>query len=139
MEAVSNIEPNTVVPNSKDQNQPSTSGISPFKMAEGNLSEDCEKFVLFKTILNARRHHKWMPQSILNTVIARRRLLLQVFSFILLLVSFYASQHQVPVLRLCQCFQRNLGWWNTVWNTCSEKQFKQTLRVSRGTFQFILN
>ena len=26
-----------------------------------------------------------------------------------------------------------------VWNTYSEKRFKQTLRVSRGTFQFILN
>ena len=54
-------------------------------MAEGNLSKDREKFALFKTILNARRHRKWTQQSILiiNTVIARRRLLLQVFSFIL--------------------------------------------------------
>ena len=59
--------------------------ISPIKMAEGNLSKDREKFALFKTILNARRHRKWTQQSILiiNTVIARRRLLLQVFSFIL--------------------------------------------------------
>ena len=80
-----------------------------------------------------------MQQSILNTVIARRRLLLQVSSFILLLVSFHESQQQAAVLRSCRRFQRNLGWWNTVWNTYSEKRFKQTLRVSRGTFQFILN
>ena len=108
-------------------------------MAEGNLSEDRENFGLFKTILNARRQRRRMQQSILNTVIARRRLLLQVSSFILLLVSFNESQQQVAVLRSCRCFQRNLGWWNTVWNTYSEKRFKKTLRVSRGTFQFILN
>ena len=68
-----------------------------------------------------------MQQSLLNT--ARRRLLLQVSSFILLLVSFNESQR----------FQRKLGWWNTVCNTNSEKRFKKTLCVSRGTFQFILN
>ena len=137
--ADSSVEPNTVAPNSKDKNNHPFSGISPFKMAEVNLRKDREKFVLFKTILNARRHRKWMQQSILNTVIARRRLLLQVSSFILLLVSFNESQQQVPVLRSCRRFQRNLGWWNSVWNTYSEKRFKQTLRVSRGTFQFILN
>ena len=131
---VSNVEPNTVAPNSKDKTNHPSSGISPFKMAEGNLSEDREKFVLFKTILNARRHCKWMQQW-MNTVIARRRLLLQVSSFILLLLSFHKSQQQAAVLRLYSRFQRNLGWWNTY----SEKRFKQTLRVSRGTFQFILN
>ena len=67
-------------------------------MAEGNLSDDREKFVLFKTILNARRHRKWMQESILSTIIARRRLLLQVPSFILLLVSFHESQQQAAVL-----------------------------------------
>ena len=63
---------------------------------------------------------------------------MKVSSFILLLVSFNESQ-QITVLRLCRRFQRNLGWWNTVWDTYSEKRFKQTLRVSRGTFQFLLN
>ena len=95
--ADSSVEPNTVAPNSKDKNNHPFSGISPFKMAEVNLRKDREKFVLFKTILNARRHRKWMQQSILNTFIARRRLLLQVSSFILLLVSFNESQQQVPV------------------------------------------
>ena len=77
--AVSNDEPNTVAPNSKDKTNHPSSGISPFKMAESNLSKDREKFASFKKILNARRHRKWTRQSILilNTVIARRRLLLQ--------------------------------------------------------------
>ena len=138
--AVSNVEPNTVAPNSKEKTNHPSSGKSPFKIAEGNLSEDREKFALFKTILNARRHRKWMQQSILNTVIARKRLLLPfVSSVILFLVSFRESQLQAAVLLSCLRFQRNLCWWNTVWNTYSEKRFKQTLRVSRGTFQFILN
>ena len=56
-------------------------------MAEGNLRDDDKKFGLVKTILNARRQCRWMQQHMLNTVIVRKRLLLKVFSFILLLVS----------------------------------------------------
>ena len=106
--AVSNVEPNAVAPNSKDKTNHPSSGIAPSKMAEGNLNEEREKFVLFKTILNARRQRRRMQQSILNTVIARRGLLLKVFSFILLLVSLDESQ-QVTVLRSCPRFQRNPG------------------------------
>ena len=106
--AVSNVEPNAVAPNSKDKTNHPSSGITPSKMAEGNLNEEREKFGLFKTILNARRQRRRMQQSILNTVIARRGLLLKVFSFILLLVSLDESQ-QVTVLRSCRRFQRNLG------------------------------
>ncbi|KAK2555831.1 hypothetical protein P5673_022472 [Acropora cervicornis] len=94
--ADSSVVPNTIAPNSLDQTNHPSSGISPFKMAKGDLSKDPEKFVLFKTISNARRHRKWLQQSILNTVIARRRLLVQVSSFIFLLVYFNGSQQQFP-------------------------------------------
>ena len=70
--AVSNVEPNAVAPNSKDKTNHPSSGIASSKMAEGNLNEDREKFGLFKTIFNARRQRRWMQQSILNVVIARR-------------------------------------------------------------------
>ena len=53
--AVSNVEPNTVAPNSKDKTNHPSSSITPSKMAEGNRSEEREKFGLFKTILNTRR------------------------------------------------------------------------------------
>ena len=132
--AVSKVEPTTVAPNSKDKTNHPSSGISPFKIAERNLSEDRETFVLFKTILNARRHRKWMQQSILNTVIARRRLLLQVSLFILLLVSFHESQQQAAVLRSCLRFQRNLCWWNTVWNTYSENDLNKLYVFQGGPF-----
>ena len=51
-------------------------------------------FSHLKTIRNAKRHRKSIQQSILNTVIAGRRLLLQVPLIILLVVSFNESQEQ---------------------------------------------
>ena len=40
--------------------------------------------------------------------------------------------------RSCRRYQRNQGWWELVWNSYSEKRFTKTFRISRGTFQFIL-
>ena len=42
--AVSKVEPNTVAPNSKDKTNHPSSSITPSKMAEGNRSEEREKF-----------------------------------------------------------------------------------------------
>ena len=132
---VSNVKLNVIMPNSNNKTNCSSSGIAPSKMAE--RMEDQKKFALLKTILDARRQQQMMQQSILNNVIARRSIL-KMFSFIFLLLSFKESQ-QVPVLRSCRRLPRNLGWWNTVWNSYSERRFKQTFRVSSETFQFILN
>ena len=87
--AVSNVEPNTVAPNAKDKTvrKPSIhpAVYSHSKWQRETLAKIARSLLLFKTILNARRHSKWTQQSILiiNTVTARRRLLLQVFLFIL--------------------------------------------------------
>ena len=35
--------------------------------------------------------------------------------------------------------ERNTGWWNMVWNTYSPDRFKKTFRVSRETFEYLLN
>ena len=43
-----------------------------------------------------------------------------------------------PRHRSCRRFNRNTGWWSTVWHTYSDSRFKKTLRVSRKTFQHIL-
>ena len=40
--------------------------------------------------------------------------------------------------RSCRRHIRNSGWWDTVWNTYSDKRFKKTFRVTRATFLFIL-
>ena len=31
-----------------------------------------------------------------------------------------------------------MGWFNLVWSTYSDERFKKTFRISRATFQFIL-
>ena len=41
-------------------------------------------------------------------------------------------------LRSCRRLARNSGWWEKVWSTYTDLRFKKLLRVSRGTFQFIL-
>ena len=35
--------------------------------------------------------------------------------------------------------EKNSGWWDEVWNNYSDKRFKQTFRISRATFCFILS
>ena len=40
--------------------------------------------------------------------------------------------------RSCRRFQRNVGWFTNVWSTYSEKRFKETFRISRSTFMFLL-
>ncbi|KAK2556082.1 hypothetical protein P5673_022098 [Acropora cervicornis] len=105
-------------------------------MAEGNLSKGREKFVLFKTIRNARRHRKSIQQSILNTVIAGRRLLLQVPLIILLVVSFNESQKQDRA----GVFKATLVGGTQVGTPIVENDLKK-LYVFQGepSFQFILN
>ena len=98
------------------------------------FNEEREKFGLFKTILNARRQRRRMQQSILNTVIARRGLLLKVFSFILLLVSLDESQ-QVTVLRSCRRFQ-TLTLTLTLSNLLSPSD-SSSLKLSGKTGRFV--
>ena len=38
----------------------------------------------------------------------------------------------------CIRYERIYVWWNLIWETYSEKRFKQAFRVSRYTFQAIL-
>ena len=54
-----------------------------------------EIFIFLKTILNARRQRQLMQQSILNRFIARRRLILKVCAFALLLLFFHESKKDV--------------------------------------------
>ena len=61
--------------------------------------------------------------------------MLQAFLFSILLLS---SQGHVRVPRFCCYLTRNGGWWHLVWTSYSDRRFKQTFRVSIGTFQYIL-
>ena len=45
---------------------------------------------------------------------------------------------RIPRIRCGRRFQRNHGWWENICEKYSESRFKQTFRISRGTFNFIL-
>ena len=61
--------------------------------------------------------------------------MLQPSLFSILLLS---TQYHVHATRSCRRLIRNGGWWHLVGTSYSDKRFKQTFRVSRGTFQYIL-
>ena len=72
----------------------------------------------------------------MSYLIMRKKILLQILlSLICMLQSFCLTS---PRNRSCRRFLRNPGWWTTVWNNYSESRFKKTFRVSRKTFQNIL-
>ena len=74
----------------------------------------------------------------LHQLVARRRQVLNV-SFLLLLLISSQRTNITTVPRSCRRLGRNIGWWDTVWNTYSDARFKKTFRISRSTFKFILN
>ena len=102
----------------------------------GNTNE--ELFFLANAIKEGRRRRLKM-QIALNNLTARRRNLLNLACLLLLLI----SQRNIAVVprpvRSCRRLNRNTGWWQTVLNTYSAARFKKTFRVSRDTFNFILN
>ena len=77
-------------------------------------------------------------QLALNNLAARRKRFLNLAFLLVLLI----SQRNITVprpVRSCRRLQRNTGWWENVCNTYSDARFKKTFRVSRDTFNFILN
>ena len=78
-------------------------------------------------------------QLVFRNLVARRRQVLNVALLLLLLVSQRNNVTVPRSIRSCRRLNRNTGWWDKVWNTYSEARFKKTFRVSRSTFNFILN
>ena len=75
----------------------------------------------------------------LQDLVARRRRVLNV-AVLLLLVIYQLNNITAPGPVLsCRRVKRNAGWWDKVCNTYSDARFKKTFRVSRSTFDYILN
>ena len=103
-------------------------------------SEQRSRFILLKTFRDARRRKRLLQQTVLSYLMSRRRLFLQVRALTSLLLSNRAvCEKAVPRIRSFRRLHRNRRWWKTVWNTYTEKRFKETFRVSKATFQFILS
>ena len=116
-----------------------------FKMAP-NVQKAVSTFVAscpsssYSALGNLVRKRKQRIQkqlSILHVLKSRWRILLQASLLSILLVSRPTKDH-VRAQRSCRRLTRNDGWWHLVWTSYSNKRFKQTFRVSRGTFQYIL-
>ena len=78
-----------------------------------------------------------MLRSFLHAVITRRQFMMNICVIGLLLS--VSRKSATPVYnRSCRRLPRNMGWFNLVWSTYSDERFKKTFRISRTTFQFIL-
>ena len=87
-------------------------------------------------LIAKNRKRRLALQTALRTVYQRRQLLLRVAFLTVLLL---ANNNGAAVLsRSCRRFQRNVGWFTNVWSTYSEKRFKETFRIFRSTFMFLL-
>ena len=70
------------------------------------------------------------------TIHRRRKLLIKLQQLIIKL--YYEDLNTTKRIRCCRRFPINNGWWETVLNEYTDKRFKETFRVSRRTFQYIL-
>ena len=91
---------------------------------------------IFRVIREGRKRRK-MLRSFLHAVITRRQFMMNICVIGLLLS--VSRKSATPVYnRSCRRLPRNMGWFNLVWSTYSDERFKKTFRISRTTFQFIL-
>ena len=72
-----------------------------------------------KAILKARMQRQLMQQSCYIILSQGEDHFSKCFSYSVLLVSFHETQ-KVAVARSCRRLYRNVGWWKTVLNRCSE-------------------
>ena len=96
-------------------------------------------FLLRMMMEKARSRRKRM-QTVLHYIVTRRRRLINVCLITLLLLLSRDNAITPAHSRSSRwLLRKNLGWFNFVWNTYFEEGFKKTFRVSRGTFQYILD
>ena len=90
----------------------------------------------FWQLIAKNRRRRLALHTALRTGYQRGQLLLQVACLTVLLL---ANNNGAAVLsRSYRCFQRNVGWFTNLWTTYSKKRFKETFRISRSTFKFLL-
>ena len=87
-------------------------------------------------LIAKNRKRRLALHTALRKVYQRRQLLLRVACLTLLLLA--NNNGAVVLSRSCRRFLRNVGWFTNVWSTYSEKRFKETFRISRSTFTFLL-
>ena len=93
------------------------------------------KVALLKRAIEANRRCRRMLQYGVASILFHRRLMLRTCLFTAILA--FASNDPRAEWS-CRRLERNSGWWELVWNTYDDERFKKTFRVSRETYNFIL-
>ncbi|XP_065069830.1 uncharacterized protein LOC135694882 [Rhopilema esculentum] len=95
------------------------------------------KTLLLKSLISKRRKRRNLLIKGMAIILQQRLLTLR--SFLLAATYLFGKLTTSRArVRSCRRLPRNTGWWEKLWFTYDDKRFKQTLRVSRSTFEFIL-
>ena len=97
-----------------------------------------EELVFLACAIKEGRRRPLQMQLALSNLVARRKRFLSLTCLLLLLI----SQRNITVprpVRSCRRLKRNTGRWENVCKTYSDARFTKTFRVSRETFNSILN
>lgn len=94
--------------------------------------------ILLNKIRSERRKRKKIRRMMITVVVLRKRFLLRICSILCFLLQSLDKCYERP-LRSCRRHCRNMGWWDLVWRTYDDTRFKKTFRVSRQTFNYILD
>ncbi len=98
---------------------------------------DSTRILLLKHIISKRRKRRRLLMKGMAIILQQRLLSLKS----LLLAAMFSVVNNEPSrtrIRSCRTLPRNTGWWEKVWFIYDNKRFKQTLRISRSTFDLIL-
>ena len=76
---------------------------------------------------------------LMNSLILRQRQRQKLFSNLCFTLVKICRVEKRKRKRQCCRFERNIGWFQKVWNTFHDERFEACFRISRETFEFILN
>ena len=63
---------------------------------------------------------------------------LKIRACLIVAMLLFVQNYRAATPRACRRITRNTGWWGLVWRNYDKERFKKTFRVSRDTFEFIL-
>ena len=104
------------------------------------------RVMLSLILLYKKRRNNWLNRrkrilATLSLILERRRR--EVLS---ILTAITTQIGQITTFRIhnnrfrsCRRRLRNTGWWDVVWNSYEDERFKQTFRLSKATFNYVLS
>ena len=96
------------------------------------------KALLLEKTSRERQRRRELRRRMLTLVVLKKRFLAWVCLLICLLFQSVDGE-DIQHHRSCRRSIRNTGWWELFWATYDEGRLKKAFRISRETFEFILN